>query len=181
MVLIWCVHVQVSLKNSPINAGKKALAKAQAHIFGLGCKVVFSAYPPPPSPKKRVPIPLDTLTDRPPLPPSPSPPPPPFTGCPEELWHGLGSTPILLYVLTHIFLLDQKCPVHPSCLPPASLIQAHTVPLPPPQTQVALKNSPINAGKKALAKAQAGEYDAAATRAKIEQYIKDNKVIVFSW
>lgn len=47
--------------------------------------------------------------------------------------------------------------------------------------QVALKNSPLNAGKKALAKAQAGEYDAAATRAKIEQYIKDNKVMVFSW
>lgn len=46
---------------------------------------------------------------------------------------------------------------------------------------VALKNSPLNAGKKALAKAQAGDYDAAATRAKIEQYIKDNKVIVFSW
>jgi hypothetical protein len=47
--------------------------------------------------------------------------------------------------------------------------------------QVALKNSPLNAGKKALAKAQAGEYDAAATRAKIEGYIRDNKVIVFSW
>lgn len=48
-------------------------------------------------------------------------------------------------------------------------------------TQVALKNSPLNAGKKALAKAQAGDYDAAATRAKIEKYIKDNKVMVFSW
>jgi hypothetical protein len=47
--------------------------------------------------------------------------------------------------------------------------------------QVALKNSPLNQGKKALAKAQAGDYDAAATRAKIEQYIKDNKVMVFSW
>lgn len=46
---------------------------------------------------------------------------------------------------------------------------------------VALKNSPLNQGKKALAKAQAGDYDAAATRAKIEQYIKDNKVMVFSW
>jgi hypothetical protein len=46
---------------------------------------------------------------------------------------------------------------------------------------VALKNSPLNQGKKALAKAQAGDYDAAATRAKIEQMIKDNKVMVFSW
>jgi len=36
---------------------------------------------------------------------------------------------------------------------------------------VALKNSPMNQGKKALAKAQAGAYDEAATRAKIEQYI----------
>lgn len=53
-------------------------------------------------------------------------------------------------------------------------------PLPACQ-QVALKNSPLNAGKKALAKAQAGEYDAAATRSKIEGYIRDNKVIVFSW
>jgi hypothetical protein len=52
---------------------------------------------------------------------------------------------------------------------------------PPNNTQVALKNSPLNQGKKALAKAQAGDYDAAATRAKIEQYIKDNKVMVFSW
>ena len=41
---------------------------------------------------------------------------------------------------------------------------------------VALKNSPVNQGKKALAKAQAGAYDEAATRAKIEQYIKDNSV-----
>jgi hypothetical protein len=46
---------------------------------------------------------------------------------------------------------------------------------------VALKNSPLNAGKKALAKAQAGEYDAAATRAKIQGLIADNKVLVFSW
>eukprot|EP00879_Flechtneria_rotunda_P001282 GHRR01001431.1.p1 GENE.GHRR01001431.1~~GHRR01001431.1.p1 ORF type:complete len:186 (+),score=56.03 GHRR01001431.1:96-653(+) len=46
---------------------------------------------------------------------------------------------------------------------------------------VALKNSPINEGKKALAKAQAGDYDNAAVRAKVEQYINDNKVMVFSW
>jgi glutaredoxin 3 len=46
---------------------------------------------------------------------------------------------------------------------------------------VALKNSPINQGKKALAKAQAGSYDAQATRAKIENLITDNKVLVFSW
>jgi hypothetical protein len=41
---------------------------------------------------------------------------------------------------------------------------------------VALKNSPVNEGKKALAKAQAGQYDEAATRAKVEQYIADNPV-----
>ncbi|WIA15661.1 hypothetical protein OEZ85_002287 [Tetradesmus obliquus] len=46
---------------------------------------------------------------------------------------------------------------------------------------VALKNSPINEGKKALAKAQAGEYDEKAVRGKIEGLIKDNKVMVFSW
>ena len=46
---------------------------------------------------------------------------------------------------------------------------------------VALRNSPINAGKKALAKAQAGEYDAPAVRAKVEALIADNAVMVFSW
>jgi len=43
---------------------------------------------------------------------------------------------------------------------------------------VLLKNSPLNQGKKALAKAQAGDYDQAAVRAKIEGLLKDNKVIM---
>jgi glutaredoxin 3 len=46
---------------------------------------------------------------------------------------------------------------------------------------VAVKNSPLNAGKLALAKAQAGQYDEAAVKAKIQNLIKDNPVVVFSW
>lgn len=46
---------------------------------------------------------------------------------------------------------------------------------------VALKNSPLNQGKKALAIAQAGQYDEAAVRAKVQSYIDNNKVVVFSW
>lgn len=41
---------------------------------------------------------------------------------------------------------------------------------------VALKNSPLNEGKKALAKAQAGQYDEAAVRSKINGLIADNAV-----
>jgi hypothetical protein len=41
---------------------------------------------------------------------------------------------------------------------------------------VAVKNSPLNAGKLALAKAQAGQYDEAAVKAKIQNLIKDNPV-----
>eukprot|EP00775_Hariotina_reticulata_P004876 gene4876-5121_t len=50
-----------------------------------------------------------------------------------------------------------------------------------PGSSMLLKNSPLNQGKKALAKAQAGDYDQAAVRAKIEGMINDNKVMVFSW
>jgi len=46
---------------------------------------------------------------------------------------------------------------------------------------VALKNSPINEGKKKLAIMQAGSYDEAAVKAKLDAYIKDNAVVVFSW
>ncbi|KAI3433356.1 hypothetical protein D9Q98_003174 [Chlorella vulgaris] len=46
---------------------------------------------------------------------------------------------------------------------------------------VAVKKSPLNAGKKALAIAQAGQYDEAATRAKIDAWIANNPVVVFSW
>jgi hypothetical protein len=41
---------------------------------------------------------------------------------------------------------------------------------------VALKNSPINEGKKALAMAQAGNYDQVAVKAKLDNYIADNAV-----
>lgn len=46
---------------------------------------------------------------------------------------------------------------------------------------VAIKNSPLNEGKKALAIAQAGQYDEAAVRAKVEGLISASKVAVFSW
>jgi hypothetical protein len=46
---------------------------------------------------------------------------------------------------------------------------------------VALKNSPLNEGKKALAKAQAGQYDEAAVRSKINGMIADNAVGVGIW
>ena len=46
---------------------------------------------------------------------------------------------------------------------------------------VALTNSPVNEGKKLLAKAQAGDYDAAAWKAKIEAEIAATPVIVYSW
>jgi glutaredoxin 3 len=46
---------------------------------------------------------------------------------------------------------------------------------------VALTNSPINEGKKALAKAQAGEYDGAAWEAKIKAEIEGTPVLVYSW
>ncbi|KAL4439897.1 hypothetical protein ABPG75_002898 [Micractinium tetrahymenae] len=46
---------------------------------------------------------------------------------------------------------------------------------------VAIKQSPLNAGKVALAVAQAGDYDQAATKAKVDQLIADNACMVFSW
>lgn len=46
---------------------------------------------------------------------------------------------------------------------------------------VAVKNSPANAVKQAIAKAQAGDYDEAQVAARLESYIEDNKVVVFSW
>lgn len=46
---------------------------------------------------------------------------------------------------------------------------------------VALKQSPLNQGKMALAISQAGDYDQAATRAKIEGLIASNPCVVFSW
>jgi hypothetical protein len=41
---------------------------------------------------------------------------------------------------------------------------------------VFLNNSPLNAGKKALAVAQAGQYDEAAVKAKVDKLIADNPV-----
>lgn len=41
---------------------------------------------------------------------------------------------------------------------------------------VAVKNSPANAVKQAIAKAQAGEYDEKAVAARLESYIDDHKV-----
>lgn len=43
-------------------------------------------------------------------------------------------------------------------------------------SQVAIKQSPLNKGKVALAVAQAGEYDQAATKATVDQLIADNAV-----
>lgn len=42
---------------------------------------------------------------------------------------------------------------------------------------VLLKNSPLNAGKKALAIAQAGDYDVQGTKAKLDQLIAENPVM----
>ncbi|CAL8462897.1 g2431 [Coccomyxa elongata] len=50
------------------------------------------------------------------------------------------------------------------------------------QLSVAVTNfSPANAVKKAIAAAQAGQYDEAAISGKVDAYIKDNPVVVFSW
>jgi len=47
--------------------------------------------------------------------------------------------------------------------------------------QNALTNSPLNEGKKALVRALAGDYDQAATRAKLENMIATEKVLMFSF
>lgn len=41
---------------------------------------------------------------------------------------------------------------------------------------VALKNSPVNEGKKKLALMQAGNYDETTVRSKVEKYVEDNPV-----
>ncbi|KAK9839855.1 hypothetical protein WJX81_006437 [Elliptochloris bilobata] len=46
---------------------------------------------------------------------------------------------------------------------------------------VAVKNSPANAVKQAIANAQAGEYDQQEVAKRLQSYIEDNKVVVFSW
>lgn len=46
---------------------------------------------------------------------------------------------------------------------------------------VAIQNSPLAQGKKALAKLQAGDYDVGAIRGKLETLITDNGVMVFSF
>jgi hypothetical protein len=46
---------------------------------------------------------------------------------------------------------------------------------------VAIQNSPLAAGKAALAKLQAGEYDEAKTQATLDRYIADNPVMMFSF
>lgn len=46
---------------------------------------------------------------------------------------------------------------------------------------VAINKSPLAEGKKALAIAQAGNYDVDATKAQLDKYISDNDVLVFSW
>merc|ERR1711934_825658 len=42
-------------------------------------------------------------------------------------------------------------------------------------------NSPINQGKIALAKAQAGDYDVEATKAELQEIIDGSKVVMFSF
>lgn len=49
------------------------------------------------------------------------------------------------------------------------------------QISEAVTNSPVNNLKKGIAKAQAGDYDEAAIRAKVDSYLNDNPVVVFSW
>ena len=44
------------------------------------------------------------------------------------------------------------------------------------QLSVAMKNSPLNQGKKALAIAQAGDYNVEATKMLMEKYIAENDV-----
>ena len=44
------------------------------------------------------------------------------------------------------------------------------------QISEAVTNSPVNNLKKGIAKAQAGDYDEAAIRAKVESYLNDNPV-----
>ena len=46
---------------------------------------------------------------------------------------------------------------------------------------VAVKNSPANNVKQAIAKAQAGDYDEGQVAARLQSYIEDNTVVVFSW
>jgi glutaredoxin 3 len=46
---------------------------------------------------------------------------------------------------------------------------------------VGVTNSFLNDGKIMLAKAQAGDYDEVAMKAKLEAYIKEDAVVVFSW
>merc|ERR1719265_325009 len=45
----------------------------------------------------------------------------------------------------------------------------------------ALADSPLNDGKIWFAKVQAGEYDPAPVQAKLDSYIKDNAVVMFSF
>ncbi|GBF97393.1 hypothetical protein Rsub_09558 [Raphidocelis subcapitata] len=46
---------------------------------------------------------------------------------------------------------------------------------------IAVKESPLNKGKKALAKLQAGDYDEAAVRAKLEGILTGTPVVMFSF
>ena len=46
---------------------------------------------------------------------------------------------------------------------------------------VAIQSSPLSEGKKRMAIAQAGQYDEKAVKARMEQYIADNKVMIFSF
>ncbi|DBB16626.1 hypothetical protein WJX82_010972 [Trebouxia sp. C0006] len=49
------------------------------------------------------------------------------------------------------------------------------------QISEVVTNSPVNNLKKGIAKVQAGDYDEAAIRAKVDNYLNDNPVVVFSW
>ncbi|DBA99895.1 hypothetical protein WJX77_003942 [Trebouxia sp. C0004] len=49
------------------------------------------------------------------------------------------------------------------------------------QISEAVTNSPVNNLKKGIAKVQAGDYDEAAIKAKVDNYLNDNPVVVFSW
>ncbi|KAL0038039.1 hypothetical protein WJX79_010780 [Trebouxia sp. C0005] len=46
---------------------------------------------------------------------------------------------------------------------------------------MAVTNSPVNNLKKGIARVQAGDYDEAAIRSKVDNYLNANPVVVFSW
>lgn len=70
-----------------------------------------------------------------------------------------------------------------SCRLPASMPRADTFNNMINQLSEVVTNSPVNNLKKGIAKVQAGAYDEAATRAKVDTYLSENAVsyILVGW